>query len=116
MGKIRATCPECGTIELSSNDVGVVKYVNGDLTGSFMFKCPRETSDKVFQKDAGELILNLLEAAGCYVIEIDLSDPPAEIAEQRLIVEQQGPVLIDECIDLGLLAVSQEFDGLLKTN
>lgn len=66
MTRIRATCPVCGEVELTSEDVQVRVLADDDgdvLEGSiYRFRCP--TCETMVTKSADDRIVGLLESGG----------------------------------------------------
>jgi predicted RNA-binding Zn-ribbon protein involved in translation (DUF1610 family) len=66
MTRIRATCPVCGEVELTSEDVQVRVLASDDgdvLEGSiYRFRCP--TCETMVTKSADDRIVGLLESGG----------------------------------------------------
>jgi hypothetical protein len=100
MPSIRATCPECGDIELKPDDITVM--VNTvDNSGTYSFNCPGESHPemgrigvgigRVVLKAAEPLIVNLLVGGGCEIYMIKpllpdfLPDPSAPSIEDAAI-------------------------------
>jgi len=72
---IRASCPACGDVELTSRDV-TVRVCSADNQGSYAFRCP--TCDLAVSKLADPKIVDLLVSSG---VELDIWDLPAELGE-----------------------------------
>lgn len=75
--RIRASCEECGDVELRVHDVHVRVCVD-DNVGTYVFRCPRCTMSVV--KDAEPRVVDLLVASGVQVTHWAM---PAELREQR---------------------------------
>lgn len=75
--RIRASCEECGDVELRVHDVHVRVCVD-DNVGTYVFRCPRCTMSVV--KDAEPRVVDLLVASG---VEITHWAMPAELREHR---------------------------------
>jgi endogenous inhibitor of DNA gyrase (YacG/DUF329 family) len=76
MAKIRASCPTCGDVELTTNDV-VLRICGDDNSGTYTFTCPVCEASVV--KPAEQHILDLLAASGVRVVVWTL---PAELSER----------------------------------
>ncbi len=96
MAKVRATCPECGDIEVASVDVKARVCVD-DHTSSYAFRCP--VCAKATAKEAESRVIQLLVGAGS---PLTMWRRPAEVSESH-----NGPVLTHD--DLGT------FHQLLET-
>ena len=77
MATIRATCGECGDVELTTADVRVRVCIE-DNSGTYNFRCPRCTMTVV--KPAEPRIVDLLVASG---VELATWKLPAELYEPR---------------------------------
>lgn len=76
--RIRASCAECGDVELRVDDVQV-RVCADDNAGSYVFRCPR--CDMAVVKDAEPRVVDLLLASGVVMTTWTL---PAELLEHRL--------------------------------
>lgn len=93
MPTIRATCTDCGDVELTTADVRVRVCVE-DNQGSYHFRCPSCQMSVV--KPAEPRIVDLLVASG---VEMATWTLPAELFETH-----QGPALThDDLIDFHAL-------------
>ena len=72
---IRASCPTCGDIELTSRDV-VVRVCSADNGGSYAFRCPQ--CRMAVAKQAEPKIVDLLVSSG---VRLSVWHPPAELHE-----------------------------------
>ena len=77
MATIRATCGECGDVELTTADVRVRVCIE-DNSGTYNFRCPQCTMTVV--KPAEPRIVDLLVASG---VELATWKLPAELYEPR---------------------------------
>ncbi|HEC08842.1 MAG TPA: hypothetical protein ENI86_04625 [Acidimicrobiales bacterium] len=75
MAKIRASCPSCGDVELTTEDV-VVRVCADDNSGTYTFMCPVCHTSVI--KPAEQHIVDLLAASGVKVVVWTL---PAELNE-----------------------------------
>lgn len=77
MATIRASCDDCGDVELTTADVHV-RVCNHDSTGTYSFRCPTCRMTQV--KSAESRTIDLLVAAG---VSHSTWDLPQEIFEER---------------------------------
>lgn len=75
MPTVRASCPSCGDVDLSTGDVQVQQIASGG-DAAYAFTCPRCRS--VVTKPASRRVVDLLVAAGVPVVA---SKRPAELDE-----------------------------------
>lgn len=78
MATIRASCPDCGDIELTTRDVAV-RVCAADNRGSYSFRCP--DCRLAVAKDAAPRIVELLVSSG---VKMTMWELPAELFEQKL--------------------------------
>jgi len=78
MATIRATCSDCGDVELTTDDVRV-RVCLEDSAGSYTFRCP--LCHMAVVKPAEPRIVDLLAASG---VEVFMWRLPAELYEPRL--------------------------------
>ena len=76
MALIRATCSECGDVELRSRDLKVRTCVE-TAASTYLFRCPVCRMTEV--KNADEQIVDILAAAGVVCVDWHL---PHEMAER----------------------------------
>lgn len=103
MTTIRATCPSCGDVQLTPDDV-LVRVCADDNSGTYTFRCP--DCGTGVSKEASPRIIELLVSTG---VRMDVWRLPAELHEPK-----DGPRLThDDLLDLHLL-LQQEgwFDHL----
>jgi len=74
---IRATCPTCGDVELTTKDV-TVRVCAADNSGSYSFQCP--SCRMMVAKEAEARIVDLLVSSGVTMLVWQL---PAELFEPR---------------------------------
>ena len=86
---IRATCPDCGDVVVTREDMRV-RICAEDSSGSYQFPCP--SCDSSVVRDAEERIIQLLLAGG---VEADVWHLPAEIFERP----SGPPISHDELLD-----------------
>ena len=91
---IRASCPTCGDIELTSRDVSVQVCASNNQ-GSYAFRCP-ECSVAV-SKLAEQRIVDLLVSSG---VRLSVWSLPAELDEQR---SSEPPLCYDDLLEFHLL-------------
>lgn len=77
MATIRASCPTCGDIELTSRDVSVQVCASNNQ-GSYAFRCPECTI--AVSKLAEQRIVDLLVSSG---VRLSVWSLPAELEEPR---------------------------------
>lgn len=94
---IKASCHDCGDVELGVNEL-CVRVCTADTQGSYVFRCP--TCQMSVAKPAEQRIVDLLVASGVELIEWRL---PAELFEAH----EGAPVTHDDLID---------FHDLLQTD
>lgn len=75
--RIRASCGDCGDVELRVDDV-VVRVCADDNAGSYVFRCPG--CDMAVVKDAEPRVVDLLVASG---VALTTWSIPAELREPR---------------------------------
>lgn len=90
MTTIKATCPDCGEVEMTPKDVTLSVYENEDVEGFYEFLCP--VCEDVVQKPADKHVRTLLEAAhvDIYVIRV-----PQEFLETK----KGAPINHDDLLD-----------------
>jgi len=77
MAIIRASCPDCGDVELTSRDVRV-RVNSATNEGSYAFQCPE--CQLAVSKSAEPRIIDLLVSSG---VELYVWSVPAELLEVR---------------------------------
>ena len=75
---IRASCPTCGDVELTSRDVSVQVCASNNQ-GSYAFRCP--SCAVAVSKLAEQRIVDLLVSSG---VALEVWRLPAELSEQRV--------------------------------
>ncbi len=78
MATIRASCPDCGDVELTSADIAV-RVCAEDNRGSYAFRCP--SCHMAVTKSAEARIIDLLVSSG---VRLDVWHLPAELLEIRI--------------------------------
>lgn len=105
---IRATCRECGDVELGACDV-VVRFCETNEAGTYVFRCPRCAHPVVHPADRSTI--DLLLSSG---VRLELWTLPSELVERR----PQGPSFThDDLIDFHeMLRGRGWFDQLLAAH
>ena len=88
MATIRASCRDCGDVELTVHDM-TVRVCAEDNKGSYAFRCPR--CRMAVTKAAEPRIIDLLVTAG---VQLDVWRVPAELRERH----DGAPVTHDDLI------------------
>lgn len=78
MATIRASCPDCGDVELTTSDI-TVRVCADDNRGSYAFLCP--SCRMAVTKSAEPRIVDLLVSSG---VRLDVWHLPAELHELRV--------------------------------
>lgn len=86
---IKASCQDCGDVELGVGDVRV-RVCTLDEHGTYVFRCPACQMSVV--KPAEPRIVDLLVASG---VRLEHWDPPAELLEHH----PGAPITHDDLID-----------------
>ncbi|HBX77950.1 MAG TPA: hypothetical protein DEG43_09905 [Acidimicrobiaceae bacterium] len=102
MALIRATCSECGDVELRSRDLRV-RLCSDTGAGTYHFRCPVCRMTEV--KDADDQVVDILVAAGVRCVEWRL---PAELLDRPA----GEPITHDDVLDFHALL---EDDGWYET-
>jgi len=89
MATIRASCGDCGDVELTTSDVNV-RICNHDNSGTYRFQCP--TCNMSTVKSAEPRTIDLLVASGVAFTTWDL---PSEMYERR----GGKPITHDDLLD-----------------
>jgi len=76
MATIRASCPDCGDVELTSQDMTVRLCVD-DNRGAYVFRCP--TCVMTVTKPTEQRIIDLLVASG---VKVEMWTLPLELRER----------------------------------
>ena len=97
--KIRATCPDCGEVELRGPDVALKVCTQAERS-FYAFTCP--DCLVLITKPADDRIVRLLVSGG---VRPEFWEPPAELLERH-----DGPALdYDDLLDLHLLLASPDW-------
>jgi hypothetical protein len=78
MATIRASCPDCGDVELSTPQM-TVRVCAEDNKGSYLFRCP--TCTMVVTKAAEQRIVDLLVSSG---VKVETWKLPLELRERPI--------------------------------
>ena len=78
MATIRASCPDCGDVELTTQDM-TVRVCAEDNRGSYAFRCP--TCTMTVSKSAEQRIIDLLASSG---VKVEIWRLPLELRERRV--------------------------------
>ena len=98
MATIRATCPQCGDVELGPGDLSVRDL--GDLPGWYTFSCP--ACDDAVLKTASPRVVALLTRAGVRLVP----DAPAELDEAH----DGPPITHDDLLDFHRLILDGRWE------
>jgi hypothetical protein len=103
---IRASCPTCGDVELTSRQV-TVRVCATNNQGSYVFRCPECTM--AVSKLADSKIVDLLVSSG---VRLTVWHPPAELDEAH----QGSPITYDDLLEFHY-ALQQDgwFERLVST-
>jgi hypothetical protein len=100
---IRASCPSCGDVDLTVNDVSV-RVCSNDHRGSYAFRCPE--CELAVAKPAEPNVVELLVASG---VQMSVWELPAELWEPRM----GEPISHDDLLDFHeLLSDERWFERL----
>ena len=93
MATIRASCTDCGDVELTTADVQV-RVCREDASGEYSFRCP--TCRMTVVKAAESRTIDLLVASG---VQLSTWSLPAELAERP----DGAPITHDDLLDFHVL-------------
>ena len=80
MTTIKATCPTCGEVALTPDDIEL-RVDESDTTGSFYgFSCPSCAAD--VRKPADERVVRLLVSGGVPALPVDDTPPPVRLRDR----------------------------------
>ena len=103
MATIRASCPDCGDVELTTGDVAV-RICTANNQGSYSFRCPG--CRLAVAKDAPTRVVDLLVSSG---VRMTMWELPGELHEPR----SGRPISHDDLLDFhALLAGDDWFERL----
>jgi predicted RNA-binding Zn-ribbon protein involved in translation (DUF1610 family) len=77
MTTIKATCPACGEVDLSADDV-LLRIGGNKASNTYGFSCP--TCSEFIEKPADERVVRLLLSGGVMPVLVHV---PAEVLEHR---------------------------------
>ena len=77
MATIKATCPECGDVELTTRDMRVLVCADTNQ-GSYTFVCP--DCRLAVAKPAEQRVIDVLVSSG---VRLSVWELPAELAEEK---------------------------------
>jgi len=101
---VRASCPTCGDVELTTNEVQV-QVCTATGQGTYSFVCP--SCRLIVNKPAERRVVELLVAAGVRQVNWDL---PAELAEPK----SGPPITYDDLLEFHFEMESDSwFDNLI---
>ena len=106
MATIRASCGDCGDVELTTGDVRVRVCVR-DNQGSYSFRCP--TCRMAVVKPAEPRIVDLLVASG---VELSTWDLPGELFEDHVGL----PISHDDLLDFHAELETEDWFSRLTGN
>jgi hypothetical protein len=105
---IRATCGDCGDVELGTRDL-LVRLCEDTESGTYVFRCPRCEHPVV--RPADRPTIDLLVSSGC---RLEVWSTPAELVEAR---PAGMPITHDDLIDFHEALHSRYwFDHLLAVH
>ncbi len=83
MAAIKATCDDCGDVDLTSRDVAIVKLKNDvehSCIETYAFKCP--CCSKIRTKVANEKTVDVLNAVGCKEVKVEFSPESLDLIDK----------------------------------
>lgn len=105
MTTIKATCPQCGEVDLTPEDI---RLTIGSSDKRYGFSCP--TCSDYIDKAADDRVVRLLLSGGVLPTIVDV---PAEVLEPRA----GSPISLDDLLEFHeLLATDDWFDALSSTS
>lgn len=107
MTTIRATCPTCGEVELTPDDIELRVCTHAPAS-YYQFECP--LCSDVIQKPADDRVVQLLISGG---VSATVWELPDEVREERI-----GPAFsYDDLLDFHLLLETSDwFESLLRVS
>lgn len=107
MTTIRATCPQCGEVELTPDDIQLRVCTHAPAS-YYVFDCPLCTHE--VRKTADDRVVQLLISGG---VSATVWELPEELQEERA----GPPFTFDDLLDFHVLLQSDDwFDGLLRVS
>lgn len=104
MATIRASCPDCGDVELTTRDMKV-RVCTEDQRGAYAFRCP--SCRMAVTKSAEPRIVELLVSSG---VPLEMWRLPAELTEQRV----GEPITHDDLLEFHELLQDDSWFALLS--
>ncbi|CAN5703406.1 hypothetical protein BH18ACT15_BH18ACT15_15220 [soil metagenome] len=105
MTTIKATCPQCGEVDLAPDDI---RLTIGTSDKRYGFSCP--TCSDYIEKAADDRVVRLLLSGGVLPVVMDV---PAEVLEPKA---GGSPISPDDLLEFHeLLATDGWFDALRST-
>lgn len=92
MVQIKASCPQCGQVELTPADVSLVVYDDAELS-YYSFDC--EGCDQEVRKHADDYVISLLTSGG---VVARVENVPLEAAEDK----SGEPLTYDDLLEFAL--------------
>ncbi len=105
MTTIKASCPSCGEVELTSDDV-TLKVCNQAPLSYYAFTCPACRSE--VRKPADNHVVSLLMSGG---VRAEVLEIPAEALEPRA----GAPLTYDDLLDFALQLTSHDLLAAFAT-
>ena len=107
MTTIRATCPTCGEVELTPDDIELRVCTHAPAS-YYQFECP--LCSEVVQKPADDRVVQLLISGG---VSATVWELPDEVREERA----GAPFGYDDLLDFHLLLETSDwFESLLRVS
>jgi hypothetical protein len=103
MTKIRAECPQCGEVRLTTDDL-TVRVCADDDSASYSFRCP--CCEGPVTKPAGPHIVDVLVSSG---VRRETWRRPAEMLERK----SGPPVTLDDLLDFHVLLQQDDWQERL---
>lgn len=98
MARIRASCPQCGDVELTVADVDV-RICSSTTQGEYAFRCP--SCESMVTKQAEARTIDLLVASG---VSVTTWSMPVE----RMVGGPRTPISHDDVIDFHLMLADDD--------
>ncbi|CAN5791705.1 MAG: hypothetical protein M3R09_05600 [Actinomycetota bacterium] len=104
MTTIKATCPSCGEVGLTPDEIELRVAEHGAATSYYAFSCP--SCQGVVRKPADERVVRLLVSGGVPVLQLDRPDA----VRRRLSERFDGPALThDDLLDFHTLLQGKDW-------
>ncbi len=104
MGTVRANCPDCGDVQLTTSEI-VVRVCADDERGSYCFRCPN--CGVCVAKEASRRIVDLLVASG---VRMQVWRLPLELTEHP----SGELIVVDDILDLHIELTKDDWFDRLK--